>query len=212
MTKPAAPAARDLPPDPRPLHLVFGASGYIGSNLVPELLRGGHRVRATARNVEVLEGRGWAGAGLAQADALDPATLPAALAGVDVAYYLVHSMAAGRDFGAIDRRAAETLRPGRGLRGRAPHRVPRWPDPAEPAFRAPEIASRDRRRAAHRAGAGHRGARRNDHRPGLRGLRGDPRPGESLAGDDHPGLGSLAIDAHRAARPACLPDRRGRAG
>jgi uncharacterized protein YbjT (DUF2867 family) len=40
------------------------------------------------------------------ADALDPATLRPALAGVDVAYYLVHSMAAGRDFGRIDRQAA----------------------------------------------------------------------------------------------------------
>ncbi len=107
MSEPAAPAARDTPPDSRPLHLVFGASGYIGSNLVPELLRGSHRVRATARNVEVLEGRGWHGAELVRADALDPSTLPAALAGADVAYYLVHSMAAGRDFGAIDRQAAE---------------------------------------------------------------------------------------------------------
>jgi uncharacterized protein YbjT (DUF2867 family) len=95
-----------LPADPRPLHLVFGASGYIGSNLVPELLRAGRRVRATARNPEVLEGRGWTDAELARADALDPTTLPAALAGVDVAYYLVHSMAAGADFGAIDRMAA----------------------------------------------------------------------------------------------------------
>ncbi len=107
MTDPVEPAARDLPPDPRPLHLVFGASGYIGSNLVPELLRRGHRVRATARNVEVLEGRGWHGAELVQADALDPDTLSDALGDADVAYYLVHSMAAGRDFGAIDRRAAE---------------------------------------------------------------------------------------------------------
>jgi len=106
MIESTAPAPGDLPTDARPLHLVFGASGYIGSNLVPELLRCGHRVRATARNVEVLEGRGWDGAELVQADALDPATLPAALAGADVAYYLVHSMAAGRDFGAIDRRAA----------------------------------------------------------------------------------------------------------
>jgi uncharacterized protein YbjT (DUF2867 family) len=110
-TTPAAgaSAAGDRPPDPRPLHLVFGASGYIGSNLVPELLRRGHRVRASARNLEVLEGRGWDGAEIVQADALDSATLPAALVGADVAYYLVHSMAAGRDFGAIDRQAAENF-------------------------------------------------------------------------------------------------------
>ena len=91
---------------PAPLHLVFGASGYIGGNLVPGLLAAGKRVRATARNLEVLEGRGWQGVELVQADALDPATLPAALAGVDVAYYLVHSMAAGRDFDRLDREAA----------------------------------------------------------------------------------------------------------
>src|SRR5512145_164709 len=103
---PEAVTAQARPTDDRPLHVVFGASGYIGSNLVPELLRSGRRVRATARNVEVLEGRGWAGVELVRADALDPATLATALAGADVAYYLVHSMAAGSNFGAIDRQAA----------------------------------------------------------------------------------------------------------
>ena len=41
------------------------------------------------------------------ADALQPETLPATLQGVDTAYYLVHSMAAGRDFGRLDLQAAE---------------------------------------------------------------------------------------------------------
>lgn len=42
-------------------------------------------------------------------DLLEPATLPAALRGVDAAYHLVHSMYAGRDFAARDlrRRAVE---------------------------------------------------------------------------------------------------------
>jgi uncharacterized protein YbjT (DUF2867 family) len=86
--------------------LVFGASGYVGSNLVPWLLDRGVAVRAVSRNLDVLEARAWAGAELVQADALAPRTLPAALDGCDIAYYLVHSMAAGRRFGAIDLEAA----------------------------------------------------------------------------------------------------------
>ncbi len=91
------------------MRLIFGASGYIGSNLVPALVAAGQRVRASARNVEVLEARGWRGVDLVAADALDPASLRAALEDVEVAYYLVHSMAAGRDFAALDRRAAENF-------------------------------------------------------------------------------------------------------
>ena len=86
--------------------LVFGASGYVGSNLVPWLLARGFPVRAVARNVNVLAARDWQGAELVQADALAPETLPAALDGCETAYYLVHSMAAGRRFGAIDLEAA----------------------------------------------------------------------------------------------------------
>lgn len=90
----------------QPLHLVFGASGYIGTHLVPKLLAAGRRVRASARNPEVLESRGWKAVECVPADALDRPSLDRALAGVDVAYYLVHSMAAGRDFAALDRAAA----------------------------------------------------------------------------------------------------------
>lgn len=87
--------------------LVFGASGYIGSHLVPRLLRHHHRVRACARHLEVLQARQWSGVELVAADALRPATLVSALRGVRVAYYLVHSMAAGRDFGRLDLEAAD---------------------------------------------------------------------------------------------------------
>lgn len=104
-----APTARDegsSPPPAPPLRLVFGATGYIGSHLVPRLLRSGFAVRASGRNRKALESRGWAGPELVEADALQPETLPAALQGVDTAYYLVHSMAAGREFGALDLEAA----------------------------------------------------------------------------------------------------------
>ncbi|MBT8092663.1 MAG: SDR family oxidoreductase [Gammaproteobacteria bacterium] len=89
--------------------LVFGASGYIGGNLVPYLLEHGAIVRATARNVEVLESRDWQDVQLAGADALQPETLDAVLKDVDTAYYLVHSMAAGKDFPNLDAAAARNF-------------------------------------------------------------------------------------------------------
>ena len=90
--------------------LVLGASGYVGSNLVPFLAARGHAVRAASRRRDALEARGWHGVELIEADALAPRTLDAALAGVDVAYYLVHSMASGRDFPHLDREAARNFR------------------------------------------------------------------------------------------------------
>jgi uncharacterized protein YbjT (DUF2867 family) len=86
--------------------LVFGASGYIGSNLVPRLLSEGIVVRAASRNAAVLEARQWHDAEICAANALEPDTLAAALDDVDTAYYLVHSMAAGKDFGRLDLQAA----------------------------------------------------------------------------------------------------------
>jgi uncharacterized protein YbjT (DUF2867 family) len=86
--------------------LVFGASGYIGSNLVPRLLIAGIPVRACSRHPEVLEARNWQGAEIVAADALKPNTLATALEGIGIAYYLVHSMASGRNFAQFDLEAA----------------------------------------------------------------------------------------------------------
>jgi uncharacterized protein YbjT (DUF2867 family) len=86
--------------------LVFGASGYVGRNLVPWLASRGHRIRAVARSRAALEAEGWTGVETTTADALDPESLPPVLAGVSVAYFLVHSMTAGRDFPERDRQAA----------------------------------------------------------------------------------------------------------
>ena len=90
--------------------LVFGASGYIGSNLVPFLTARGKRVRAVSRNRAVLKGREWPGVDCASADALDPESLGPILQNVHTAYYLVHSMAAGRNFGELDLQAAANFR------------------------------------------------------------------------------------------------------
>ena len=98
------------PPLPQPRFLVFGASGYVGTNLVPALLAAGAGcVRAAARNRDVLAAQPWEGVDLVEADALKPDTLAAALADVDVAYYLVHSMAAGKDFARLDLEAADNF-------------------------------------------------------------------------------------------------------
>ncbi|MBC7460556.1 MAG: DUF2867 domain-containing protein [Thermoleophilia bacterium] len=92
--------------------LVTGATGYVGGRLVPELLERGEHVRALARTPGKLEGRAFAGhPGLtvAKGDVLDPVSLARALDGVDVAYYLVHSMGSGTDFAELDIRAATTF-------------------------------------------------------------------------------------------------------
>jgi len=96
-------------PEPQDIWLVFGATGYVGGNLVPFLVERGHRVRATGRYASVLTARDWADVECTTADALDPATLPLALEGVHTAFYLVHSMAAGRDFGRLDLEAARNF-------------------------------------------------------------------------------------------------------
>jgi uncharacterized protein YbjT (DUF2867 family) len=76
---------------------------------VPALAARGWRVRAAARNLKVLESRPWKGIEFVPADALRPETLAPAVDGIDVAWYLVHSMAAGKDFGRLDLEAADNF-------------------------------------------------------------------------------------------------------
>ncbi|NUS13847.1 MAG: SDR family oxidoreductase [Streptomyces sp.] len=90
-----------------PLCLVTGATGYIGGRLVPELLDAGYRVRCLARTPVKLRDHPWAGrVDVVAGDVTDEASVRAAMAGADVAYYLVHSLGGGRDFEETDRRAA----------------------------------------------------------------------------------------------------------
>ncbi|WP_053649099.1 MULTISPECIES: SDR family oxidoreductase [unclassified Streptomyces] len=87
-----------------------GAGGYIGGRLVPELLDAGHRVRCLARTPANLRDYPWAGrAEVVKGDVTDAASLRPAFEGVEVAYYLVHSLGSGRDFEEKDRRAARTF-------------------------------------------------------------------------------------------------------
>ena len=72
--------------------LVTGAGGFVGGALVPELVGRGHTVRAATRRPE-----GYRGPGAATRFGLGPA-----LDGVEVAYYLVHSMAEKGEFARRD--------------------------------------------------------------------------------------------------------------
>lgn len=89
---------------------VTGVTGYVGGRLVPELLAAGHRVRAVARKPDRLRGRPWhPQVEVVEADASDLEQIRAALAGADVAYYLIHSLGSGPAFAARDRRTALTF-------------------------------------------------------------------------------------------------------
>jgi len=90
--------------------LVTGATGYIGGRLVPRLLEAGCRVRCLARDPARLQGRPWlAQVDVAVGDCLRAETLPPAMRSVEVAFYMVHSMAAGHDFEQRDVLAARNF-------------------------------------------------------------------------------------------------------
>ena len=92
--------------------LVTGASGAIGADLVPHLARQGHELRAFARTPARVPEPVAALAEVVQGDAVSGAGLEAALDGVDVAFFLIHSMetvGTGADAGFARRdRAAAT--------------------------------------------------------------------------------------------------------
>ncbi len=90
--------------------LVTGATGYIGGRLVGRLLNTGYQVRTLVRDASRLQGRQWADhVEVVQGDVLDLDTLPAAMAGVDAAFYLIHSMRDGADFHYRDLLAAHNF-------------------------------------------------------------------------------------------------------
>jgi len=93
-----------------PRILIMGASGYVGGHLAPRLASEGFQVRAAARRIDALRARGWDAVECVHADALDPASLRDVLNGIDIVYYLVHSMASGGSFSDLDRQAAANVR------------------------------------------------------------------------------------------------------
>jgi uncharacterized protein YbjT (DUF2867 family) len=93
--------------------LVLGASGYVGSRLVARLVSLGKEVRAAARSMGHMERMPWSqdsSVEMVEADVLDGSSLVRASQGMDVIYYLVHSMVSNpRRFAQVDRQGAEHM-------------------------------------------------------------------------------------------------------
>lgn len=90
------------------LALVTGASGYVGGKVVERLLDQGWRVRALVRHASSYEPPSDE-VEIAEGDAQTYDDVLTALDGVDVAWYLLHSMDAGGDFQGRDKEMADTF-------------------------------------------------------------------------------------------------------
>ena len=90
--------------------LVTGASGYIGRQLADKLSAAGHDVTGMVRNAQNASNLHTPRIKFVEANALQAETLPPALKGIDVAFYLIHSMS-GRveGFESRDRQAAQNF-------------------------------------------------------------------------------------------------------
>jgi len=84
---------------------IAGATGFVGRALTAHLLERGHNVIALGRSASSLSTE----ARTIDVDVGDEVAITTALAGAEVAYYLVHSMAAGGEFRAADLRLATTF-------------------------------------------------------------------------------------------------------
>jgi uncharacterized protein YbjT (DUF2867 family) len=123
--------------------LVAGATGYVGTRLVPELLRRGHDVVAAASTDPEPQRYSWgAQVEMRRMDATDARDVLAATEGVDALCYLVHGLRSPW-FPARDRRAAAVVRDAVGVQGvgRVVYLSGLVPDVPEDEL-SPHIASR----------------------------------------------------------------------
>lgn len=91
--------------------LITGATGYIGRRLkikllqIPEL-----QIRLFVRNALKVQEKTSGQVEIVEGDTFNLEKLALALEGINVAFYLIHSMGADKDFSDLDRRSAENFR------------------------------------------------------------------------------------------------------
>ncbi|RXQ95911.1 NAD-dependent epimerase/dehydratase family protein [Ancylomarina salipaludis] len=90
--------------------LVTGASGFIGGELIPELIARGYQLRLMVRSNLGEYKKRWPSVEIVVADALDYSQLKEALEGIDCAYYLIHSLHSSGQFQEMDSQAASNFR------------------------------------------------------------------------------------------------------
>jgi uncharacterized protein YbjT (DUF2867 family) len=100
------PPSQSKNPDPTPVVLLTGASGYVGGRLIPLLEQQPVKLRCLARNPEKMRHQLKGATEIILGDVLDSASLDRALQGVHTAYYLVHLMSGSKEFEKEDRQAA----------------------------------------------------------------------------------------------------------
>ena len=92
------------------LILVTGATGYIASRLIPQLLERGYRVRCMVRESLRLKARTWFPyVEVVRGDVMKPSTLSSAMEGVHAAYYLIHNMSSGHGYTALELDGAQNF-------------------------------------------------------------------------------------------------------
>jgi uncharacterized protein YbjT (DUF2867 family) len=92
------------------LILVTGATGYVGSRLIPRLVEKGYRVRVLVHDLGRLHGRAWLSrVESVPGDMLDVQSLNVALKNVTTAFYLVHNMSSGWHYQARELESARNF-------------------------------------------------------------------------------------------------------